>query len=392
MAKVRTRKRGKTYSYIFEAGKKPDGKRKVVEKGGFPTADEAYIAGVEAYTDFRHGNIGVTSERMPLADFLELYLKRVAKDIRPNTLINYEKKIRIRISPYIGDIILQELRPAEIDQWLQKLYNEGLSKGYISSCRSLLKAALDYAVYPCELIQSNACIYAKVPKNAPTQVIERKVISPQQFDQLMKDFPAGDLLHIPVAIMYHTGMRLGEVLGLTWEDIDFAEKSISINKQLIYQLSGKVHLRITRTKTEQSKRKIYANDELMAELAAERNRQAGLHVINVLDKDGFCYSFSDELARRPGFTKINLVCVYPDGRAPSRHMITSKLHAQGINSHSFRHTQATKLISAGIQPMTAARRLGHSKPGTTINVYTHDSETLQKSAVSILDQQERRAF
>ena len=113
---------------------------------------------------------------------------------------------------------------------------------------------------------------------------------------------------------------------------------------------------------------------------------------SVLDKDGFCYSFSDELARRPGFTKINLVCVYPDGRAPSRHMITSKLHAQGINSHSFRHTQATKLISAGIQPMTAARRLGHSKPGTTINVYTHDSETLQKSAVSILDQQERRAF
>lgn len=277
MAKVRTRKRGKTYSYIFEAGKKPDGKRKVVEKGGFPTADEAYVAGLEAYTDFRHGNIGVTSERMLLADFLELYLKRVAKDIRPNTLINYEKKIRIRISPYLGNIILQELRPAEIDQWLQKLYSEGLSKGYISSCRSLLKAALDYAVYPCELIQSNACIYAKVPKNAPTQVIERKVISPQQFDQLMKDFPAGNLLHIPVAIMYHTGMRLGEVLGLTWEDINFAEKSISINKQLIYQLSGKVHLRITRTKTEQSKRKIFANDDLMAELAAERKRQKSLH-------------------------------------------------------------------------------------------------------------------
>lgn len=130
----------------------------------------------------------------------------------------------------------------------------------------------------------------------------------------------------------------------------------------------------------------------MAELAAERERQKSLHVINVLDKDGYCYSFSDELSRRPGFTRVNFVCVYPDGRAPSRHMITSKLHAHGINSHSFRHTQATKLLSAGIQPMTAARRLGHTKPATTINVYTHDSEALQKGAVSILDQQESRVF
>ena len=63
MAQIRTRKRGKrgTYSYIFEAGK-IDGKRKVVEKGGFPTKAAAYKAGVEAYTDFLHGNIGITSE------------------------------------------------------------------------------------------------------------------------------------------------------------------------------------------------------------------------------------------------------------------------------------------------------------------------------------------
>ena len=60
MAKVRTRKRGKTYSYIFEAGT-VNGKRKVVEKGGFPTAGAAYKAGVEAYNDYLHGNIGITS-------------------------------------------------------------------------------------------------------------------------------------------------------------------------------------------------------------------------------------------------------------------------------------------------------------------------------------------
>ena len=68
---VRTRKRGKTYSYIFEAGKKADGKRKVVEKGGFESKKAAYDAGVAAYNDWKHGNIGITSENILLKDFMQ---------------------------------------------------------------------------------------------------------------------------------------------------------------------------------------------------------------------------------------------------------------------------------------------------------------------------------
>ena len=69
MSQVRTRKRGKTFSYIFEAGKKADGKRKVVEKGGFATKKAAYDAGVAAYNDWKHGNIGITSDNILLKDF-----------------------------------------------------------------------------------------------------------------------------------------------------------------------------------------------------------------------------------------------------------------------------------------------------------------------------------
>lgn len=59
LSKVRTRKRGNSYSYIFEAGKKEDGKRKVIEHGGFSSPDDAYNAGVSAYNDWKHGNIGI---------------------------------------------------------------------------------------------------------------------------------------------------------------------------------------------------------------------------------------------------------------------------------------------------------------------------------------------
>ena len=76
MAQVRVRKRGKTFSYIFEAGK-VDGKRKVVEKGGFQTKSVAYKAGVEAFNDFLHGNIGITSESITLEKFMTSWLENV---------------------------------------------------------------------------------------------------------------------------------------------------------------------------------------------------------------------------------------------------------------------------------------------------------------------------
>ena len=77
MSQVRTRKRGKTFSYIFEAGKKADGKRKVVEKGGFATKKQAYDAGVAAYNDWKHGNIGITSENISVRDFMQNWFENV---------------------------------------------------------------------------------------------------------------------------------------------------------------------------------------------------------------------------------------------------------------------------------------------------------------------------
>ena len=72
----RTRKRGKTFSYIFEAGK-INGRRKVVEKGGFATKSAALKAGMEAYVDWLHGNIGITSESITLKDFMTKWLDEI---------------------------------------------------------------------------------------------------------------------------------------------------------------------------------------------------------------------------------------------------------------------------------------------------------------------------
>ena len=109
MAQVRTRKRGKTFSYIFEAGK-VNGRRKVVEKGGYSTKSEAYKAGTLAYADWLHGNIGITSESVTLKDFMTKWLDTVvASNVKPSTMQAYQSYLKNRIVPYLGEVKVQEL-------------------------------------------------------------------------------------------------------------------------------------------------------------------------------------------------------------------------------------------------------------------------------------------
>lgn len=391
MAKVRIRKRGKTYSYIFEAGH-VNGKRKVLEKGGFPSADAAYTAGVEAFTDWKHGNIGITSERINLKDFLDLWLKRIEKGVCTNTYQNYKTLFGSMVLPYLGSIVLQDLRPANIDSWLRSLRDKGYAYGSMVQIRRILKTALNYAVYPCELIPSNPCTYTKVPRTTAKTVINRCLVSSSRFHDLLHVYPLGHPLHTPIALFWHTGMRISEALGLTWEDIDFVNKSITIHNQRVPNRKGAAYTRITPTKTPDSVRKIYVTDELLDELAKEYERQKELSIICAVDNEGYCYSFSSGLTLNIEYTPIQLVCVSKHGKPASRNTIMAYLKLQGLNSHSFRHTQATRLAKAKVPPITAARRLGHKNVDTTLNVYTHDTDELQKQAISDLELAEWDVF
>lgn len=234
-ASVRTRKRGKTWSYIFEAGKTAEDKRKVIEKGGYPTKQTAYDAGVVAYTDWKHGNIGITSEKITVKDFMTNWLENVvAPNVKITTLIDYRSRLKSRILPYIGNFKMQEITPAIIDNWIRELLKSGLSWNSISNTHSLLFHAFSYAVYPAELIQSNPVVYVKIPRNAPKNVIKRQIITFEHFQEIIQKYPPGSQYHIPILILFHTGIRLGELLGLTWENVNLDNKIIELTHQMVY--------------------------------------------------------------------------------------------------------------------------------------------------------------
>ncbi|MBQ9442631.1 MAG: site-specific integrase [Selenomonadaceae bacterium] len=390
MAQVRIRKRGKTFSYIFEAGKKSDGKRKVVEKGGFATRNLAYDAGVAAYIDWKHGNIGIVSENIALKDFMTNWLKNVvALNVKPNTMQMYSAYFKKYILPKLGDIPVQELTPAKLDAWIRELSQEGYAKNTLSQMRTLIRNALNYAIYPAKLISANPANYIKVPKKAPTNVVKRHIITKEKLSELLEKYPFGSPYYIPILILYHTGMRISEVCGLTWDNFDLENNVVTLNKQIVY-LNKKGYFFST-LKTQSSNRYIFISNFLAGELKRWKNQQienekiAGDSYVYVYRNSEDKIIQQSKSSEKVDAEKVLPVCTRLDGRAIFKYLLTNIFKDEGINAHSFRHTHATMLIENGAIPKGVAKRLGHSNTAITQNLYTHNTRKLQEDAAEIFE-------
>lgn len=379
MSKIRIRKRGNTYSYSFDISKNP---RRMKEKGGFATEDDAFDAGVKAYTDWKSGNIGITSEKVKLRDYLAAWLENVVRpNVKRTTYASYRDAVKARILPHIGGIDVQELRPRDVDMWVQSLAKKGLSYGTIRQTKTVLSIALKYAVYPAELIAVNPVTGISIPRSAPRKVTPRMVITAQQFASI----PVEEKYHHTYKILYHTGLRISEALGLTWDDIDLVTGEISIVRQR--QRTGYFDTPKTTTST----RTFYADAAFLSYLRTLKARQAKQEMF-LGEAYQVVYEVADgrELVILPkkipapkGFIRRPLLCVLPNGMPHKHERIDTLLRRLNLNPHSFRHTHATKLIEAGAKPVDVAARLGHADATITQNLYAHDTDAMKKETARI---------
>lgn len=389
MAKIRTRKRGKTYSYIFEAGRDENGKRKVVEKGGFVTKAEAYQAGVDAFASWRHGNIGITSDAVLFRTFMTHYMENVVSlNVRSSTYVKYTDLAKRFILPMLGDYKVQDITASVLDAFTRKNAQKGYSRNYLLSINRLVNQALEYAVFPAKLIGSNPMRYIKIPKSAPRKVVNRQLISTRQYEDFIAANGIGTPSYIPVALMYHTGMRIGEVLGLSWDNVDLENKVITVSQQIVH--INNVGNMITDLKTDYSNRSIPIDSVLLGILNEWKKLQAHNELslgdaYCVIDKrsDGTLITCSKALAT--GANRQYLVCTKRNGQQVSRTWIMACLKKHGINSHSFRHTHATSLIEDKAPLKGVARRLGHKSIFVTDEIYTHPTQKMQDEVASIFE-------
>lgn len=402
---VRNRNKGKfdkngnrkpaNWEYRFDAAK-VDGKRRQVSKSGFASEKEAYNAGLAALNEYNSGGQIVKPSDMSLSDYLDIWLeKHIRVNMRGNTYDAYETHCRVHIKPMIGHYRLNALSPAALQDFANDVKKKPLSRNYRVNIIKTLKNALDYAVSPLQYIKYNYAAHIIMPRMSQDRST-RMVFSTAEWEKISRRFPFGNKYHIPLLIGYHSGARISEILGLTWDDIDFEAGTITINKQIMnYQRYNKDSnfWCFAPPKSDSGIRVMRVGSTLLTELRKERNRQKTNRLMyGEYWKTYGKKHYEDDLYQiiEDG-SGVDFVCRLEDGA----HMTNTRFqycpriikNELGIefNFHSLRHTHATILAENGVNPKNLQARLGHALVETTLQNYVHNTEKMEDEAVSTFE-------
>ena len=272
MSQINVRKRGQKWQYQFEAAK-IEGKRKQITKSGFNTKKEALDAGVKALAEYNNSGLHFEPSEISMSDYLDYWLENyVELNLRTNTITNYKGIVENYLKPSLGIYKLKSLTPSILQNYINKKYINGSSKSMLKRISSVLNLSLKYAVHPCKFIKENPMQYISMPKYEKKNTEEVKTITLEEFNTIIDRFPETTDYYLPLMIGFYTGCRIGEVLSLTWDDIDFKNKTISINKSLIFNDDNKQWY-FGPTKTFTSNRTIKIGDTLINILKKFKKKQ-----------------------------------------------------------------------------------------------------------------------
>ena len=274
---VRVKQRGSSWAYYFEKAK-VDGKRRRGEGGGYATEQDALMAGVEAYNAYIGGGAKKNDASISFADYLDIWYERTRLSARNNTLELREKNIRLHIKPALGEYRLSSLTPAIIDRFVHQKRKEGYAYETVARILSNISTALDYAIYPMELLRENPARLIKVPGKefAPlSRRRPRRRIEDSELALIFQRHPFGSTFHMPLVIGLYFGTRIGEALCLSWDNCDMQRMTIAITQQIQrLAMRGKVGLHyVCDLKTDSSRRTLSFDAQVILPLLQRWKRQ-----------------------------------------------------------------------------------------------------------------------
>ena len=245
----------------------------------------------------------------------------------------------------------------------------GLSARTVLHHHRVLRQALKQAATatpPLIKVNPSDGVTAPVPAERDITVLD------QDETAILLGAAQGRTLYIPILIAISTGLRRGEVLALRWKDIDLERGSLSVARSLEQTKSG---LHFKQPKTKKSRRSVTLPPITVEALRLHKAEQAMLRLRLGLGRD-----------------KNGLVCSRYDGEPRSPRAFSKEfdrfiraLDITRITLHGLRHTHATQLLEAGIHPKVVQERLGHSTIATTMDLYSHVTESMQEDAAARID-------
>ena len=240
----------------------------------------------------------------------------------------------------------------------------------------LISSVLETAV-KWQIILSNPCKRVSPPK---AEKVEAKYLDEKQSALVLEALQSEPLKYRALfSLLLYSGMRRGEICGLSWSDVDFRNCIIDISKSSLY-LPGKGVFE-DKTKNTSSMRTIKIPKSIIDILRELRSEQ-----LQELFKQGSAWQGSGDLKEKI-FTQANGKPIHPCTVTTwfAKFLVRHNLESLDVSPHSLRHTNATLLIASGVDLRTVSKRLGHAQMTTTANTYTHAIRTADEIASQTLD-------
>lgn len=311
----------------------------------------------------------VESRGRRLGDFLDQWLQDVVKpSVRPWTYVGYEVNVRLHIKPHLGSIRLDDLTPMDAQRWMNRLIAEGLSAKSVRLIRATLRAALNQALR-WQMVQRNVASLVEPPRGPKAQI---RPLDPSEARTFLTSLK-GDRLEALYAVALALGLRQGEALGLTWQNVDLDRGLLRVVHQL--QRVDR-RLQLVDLKTELSRRTLVLPSSLRVRLQDHQKCQA-----------------AERAALGSKWHETGLVFTKPDGRPLEGSTVTRHFHElldqAGLPQrrfHDLRHSCATLLLVQGVSARVVMEVLGHSEVAMTLNTYSHVLPELRREAADRMDQ------
>lgn len=369
-------KRGKnSYRLTVSEGFDLNGKPMIHRKTIHGTKKDAEIELAKFVTEVQNGLV-IDGKSLKFSEFVEIWKRDYgSKELAPTTYKRYCRMLETRILPYFGHFYINKIRPTDImkfydllekdTQLVRKKGNNGsktkkpLSGKTILEHHRLLRAMLHRAVY-WQLIVSNPAERVQPPK---AKKPKRRSYDDEQTKILLENLEKLSVedtkYKVAIILTIFTGVRLGELMGLEWQDVDFRNGIISINRSSQYLSDMGVFTKVP--KTESSIREIAIPEFIISLLEEYRlwyEEQKSLY--------GELWTNSDRL-----FVQADGKPMHPSSISKWFVKYVCTIGLPVINFHGLRHTNASLLVAQNVDIAVVSARLGHAQISTTLDFYVH---------------------
>ena len=328
----------------------------------------------------------VVRSRITVAQMAQRWLwdyKRI--EICSKTCEWYEHLIHSMIEPHIGGVMLSRVNTLAVQTLINRLVMvDNYAARTVRGVRSILMQSFDLA-NQLGLMQGNPAVGVKLPKiRRRGRKDEEKVIPMEIRAKVLQAAQTEPMMRAAITTLLFTGLRIGELLALRWSDLDYTAKTLTVDEAVVrrpvYNEQGdRIALKnvVAEPKTDDSYRTVRLSEPVIEALQAWqaylKDERYGCWLVR---PDSFV--FTNRKTRKP--------YTYTGFRAVYYHFLERNgLKECHLNLHSYRHTFATMLVEAGMNPKVVQSQLGHTSVNTTLGVYTHVTPALSESVSVALE-------